>query len=378
MPGVLGLRWALFGEPDRGGRTSRGALAALVMGVIAGVATLTVSASIGRLQIDPHLTGQGSGRYIDSGEGTDLYDRALPLLEDDPRVTMLVGFHVADISLADGSVLTGRIHDIRRGDIGSSVVRGRQARQADEVALGPTTLEHLDKHVGDSIDLKGDAGAARFRIVGAVLFPQGDFNFDDAMALTADGAARVVGDAEAAGYVHGLAFEWADGVDAHAADKALTDAGLLVTASPSALLPAAASNLGQVESLPRFLALFVGLLAVVTLGHALAVTVRLRSRELGTLRALGLTPRASTAVIGTQAMTPVVIALLAGVPLGLVAAKEVWTPIAERAHLVVLAVSPWTWFGVLVAAMFTATLAVSALPAWRALRLRPAETLRAE
>jgi hypothetical protein len=378
VPGALGLRWALFGEPDRGGRTSRGALAACVVGVITGVAALTVSSSIARLQTDPRLTGPGGGRYIDSGEGTDVYDQALPLLEADPRVTMLVGYHKTEISLA-GELVTTRIHDIRRGDIDSSVLRGRDARQADEVALGPKTLDRLHKHVGDTVELEGKLGSGRFRIVGAVVFPEGDWRpFDNGISLTADGAGRIVGDAEAAGDVHGLAFDWADGVDAAAADEALADEGLPVMPTQVALLPAAASSLGQVEGLPRFLALFVGLLALVTLGHALAVNVRLRSRELGTLRALGMTPRATTAAVGTQALALIAIALLAGMPLGFVAARAVWTAIAGRAHLVVLTVSPWSWIVVLVMAMVAATLVMSLLPAWRALRLRPAETLRTE
>src|SRR5439155_14300306 len=132
--------------------------------------------------------------------------------------------------------------------------------------------------------------------------------------------------------------------------------------------PAAVSNLGQVEALPRYLAVFFGLLGLATLGHALATTARLRSRELGTLHALGLTRRAGTAMVASHALTLLLIAVASGLPLGLVAGKQIWAPIANRAHVVVRAVSPWPWIALLLVIAFGATGVVTALPAWRAFR----------
>src|SRR5262245_25810648 len=134
LPCVLGLRAALFGDAAGGGRTSRGTTLAVGVAVAALVAALGVSASISRLERDPSLTGQATSRVIDSGEATATYDRALPRLEHDPRVAMLAGLHVASGITADGEDVTTLAYDIRRGDIGASVLRGRIARQPDEVA----------------------------------------------------------------------------------------------------------------------------------------------------------------------------------------------------------------------------------------------------
>jgi hypothetical protein len=53
---------------------------------------------------------------------------------------------------APGGTMPMMASDIRRGDVGVSVVPGRAARQADEVALGQTTLEPLGMDLGDRID----------------------------------------------------------------------------------------------------------------------------------------------------------------------------------------------------------------------------------
>lgn len=52
-------------------------------------------------------------------------------------------------------------------------------------------------------------------------------------------------------------------------------------------VPPDVDNLGNVRSLPRFLAAFLVLLAVGAVAHALLTGARSRSRDLAVLRALG-------------------------------------------------------------------------------------------
>jgi putative ABC transport system permease protein len=378
LPMVLGVRHALMGETARGGRASRSALVVTAAGLAGAVAALMVGASISRLQSDPLLTGQGEGRAIDSGESVVAYDRALALLEEDDRVEMLAGVHVIFGISSDGSDdLTALAYDVKRGDLGASIVRGRIAQQPDEVAVGPVTLDRLGKHVGETVELRGDAGRADYRIVGVMLFPEGDFKHDEGVALTASGADRLVGDVHDAGSLHVVRFDWAQGVDAHAADKRLAASGLQVGTNENALLPASVSNLGQVESLPRVLAALLVLLSVVTIGHALSVSVRLRAHELGTLRALGMTPRASTGIVATQALTIVGVAVAIGVPVGLVLGAQIWSLLANHAHVVVRAMSPGSVLAKYVLAVAIAAAVLTVVPAWRSFRLRPTDALRA-
>jgi hypothetical protein len=66
------------------------------------------------------------------------------------------------------------------------------------------------------------------------------------------------------------------------------------------------------------------------------------------------------------------------VPLGLAIGRAVWRPIAEGAHVMVLAVWPWGAVGLIVGAVVLTGGTLAAFAAWNAMRLRPAALLRAE
>lgn len=377
----IGVRRALFGASDRGGRASRGAAVAVAASVTVAVTALLVSASIQRLQDDPALSGQGSAgqRVIDSGEATDVFDQAMTVLEGDERVVDLVGLHVGfGVSAPGAGELSALVFDVRRGDVGAAVVSGRLAVQPDEVAVGPATLDELGLAVGDDVELSTERGTARFRIVGSTLFPEGDFAHDSGVAITVSGADRFLGGVDAGTEVHQVAFGWADGVDEAAADRSLVDQGFQPFTSGEGLQPAVVSNLDEVRDLPLLLAALVVALGLVTLLHAVALTTRAREREAGTLRALGLTPRAIAAMVETQGIVVALIAVVIGIPLGLAAGRQVWSPIAGRANVVDRAVLPWGGTAWVAVAVLVGA-GVLALPlAIRSLRQRPAGALRAE
>lgn len=375
----LGLRRALFGGAERGGRMSRSATVAATAGVAVATGALLVGASIARLQDDPRLSGQGSPdqRVVDGGEDPGVFARALAILEGDDRVRDLVGVHVAfGVRAKDGTELNALIYDVRRGALDAVTMRGRAPVQPDEVALGPVDLDAMGLTVGDDVTLSSDNGSATFRIVGVALFPEGDFAHDSGVVLTADGAAFLGGPDAAA--LHQLAYSWAPGVDAAAADQSLVDAGLRPFTTAEGLVPAVVSNLGEVRSLPGVLAGLVLLLALATTLHAVSITARQRRAEAGTLRALGLTPRSVAAVVEVHGATMALVALVAGLPLGIAAGRVVWTAIAARANVIDRPVVSWTAMGIAGAAVLAGTMLL-ALPAFvSTLRLRPAAALRAE
>jgi ABC-type lipoprotein release transport system permease subunit len=378
LPPVLGARYA-FGElPERGGRTTQGALVAGVLGTAAVVAALIISASIHRLQVDPTLDGTGTSRGVDSGESTDMYDRALPVLEADRRVSTVVGMHVLFGVQVDGHELNTLAYDLKRGELGASITKGRTAINGNEVMLGPAILELLNKHVGDTVELKTETGHGRFHVVGAVLFPEGDFEHDKGLAMPVRASDRLVGNTHDASSIHQVLYEWKSGVNATRADADLRSQKLNLISNYTGLKPAVVTNLGQVEYLPRLLAIFVGLLAILTLGHAVTTTVRFRRREFGTLRALGTTRPVSAEIVVCQTVATLAVALLGGIPLGIAAGRFTWKPIAERAHLVVAPVVPTGWLAAMAGAAAVAGAVVTIIPAWRAARLRPAQILRAE
>ena len=376
LPAALGLRHALVGEVSGGGRASRGALAITTVGLAGIVGALIVSASIAYVQTQPTLMGHWRGRTIDSGESMDVYDRALPLMERDRRADMVAGVNVLfGISGRGADGLTALAYDVKRGQVRAPVVHGRVALQSDEVAVGPSTLRRLRKHVGNNVELRGERGTAEFRIVGVTLFPEGDFAHDDGLALTAPGANRLVGDVRQTG-LHSVAFEWADGVDARQADARLAAAGLSVLTDENALVPASVGNLGQVEAVPRFVAALLALLCVAAMGHALITGSRLRAQELATLRALGMTPRGAAGVMGSQALTVIALAVALGVPLGVAAGAQLWTRLADRAHVIIRITAPASSIVAYLATIAVAVAALAGVSAWLAIRRRPFELLR--
>ena len=141
-----------------------------------------MGASIDRLQVDPFLSGQGPAdqRAADGGEGSEglaVADRAMAILEADERVVDLAAVHVAfGVHGPDDRSLPVLVYDARRGDTGAALTSGHFPTLSDEVAIGPASLAAMGLHVGDSIELHHEKGSATFRIVGAVLLPEGDFN----------------------------------------------------------------------------------------------------------------------------------------------------------------------------------------------------------
>jgi hypothetical protein len=375
---VLGLRQALVAPADRGGRASRWATTAVVGAAAVACAALVVSSSIGRLQSDPSLTGQARGRVVDSRGSPAAFDEALPRLEADDRVAVLAANYLDTVMMAGLGPVGLLVNEPRRGQIEWSVTDGRMPRTADEIALGPATLEAADVQIDEEIEVSGYAGTGRFRVVGTVLFPEGFFEHDQGVAVTVDGGAALLGDVHERALQHQVVFEWAEGVDARAADRELTADGLVLMPDDTGIMPGRVNNLGQVEQLPRQLALLVGLLAFATLLHAVWTGVVLRARELVTLRALGVTRRSVTMMTWTHTLAIVAIGVSVGAPVGLVVGRQTWRPIAENAHVVVRAVLGWSWLGVVFGAALLAGVIVAALAARWAGRLRPAVDLRAE
>jgi ABC-type lipoprotein release transport system permease subunit len=79
------------------------------------------------------------------------------------------------------------------------------------------------------------------------------------------------------------------------------------------------AELGQVKVLPVVLGVFLALLAIGAVGHALVTVVQRRIQDVAVLRVMGMTPRLCRLIVFTQGS----VLALAGLLIGLQAARLV-------------------------------------------------------
>jgi ABC-type lipoprotein release transport system permease subunit len=142
--------------------------------------------------------------------------------------------------------------------------------------------------------------------------------------------------------------------------------------------PADVINLRTVRLLPTLMGVFLALLAIGAVGHALATAVYRRRHDIAVLRALGLTRPQVRATVAWQATTLAVVGLIFGIPLGLALARTLWRVVAERTP--VQYVPPLALIAVLLVIPLSLLAAniLAAYPGHRAVRQRISTVLRAE
>jgi ABC-type antimicrobial peptide transport system permease subunit len=173
------------------------------------------------------------------------------------------------------------------------------------------------------------------------------------------------------------------GADVDAVSKSL--AANVSTAVPGAAVtftrndpPTELAEIRQVRVLPIVLGLFLALLAIGAVGHALATAVRRRRLDIAVLRVLGMTRWQSRGVVVVQATVLAVVGLIFGMPLGFALGRVVWQVVADYTPLKYIPpLAFWTLVLVGPLALLVANL-LAAWPGYQAARLRVAHVLRAE
>jgi putative ABC transport system permease protein len=255
------------------------------------------------------------------------------------------------------------------------VVEGRGAFRPHEAVVGPVTMRELGLAIGDEIDFQplefmGPPTSAT--IVGVGLLNDG-FEAEVGEGVLVDGAWARSESPESNSQAIAIRLDPERSQETLAVIDARFD-GLLAFPEPSSSV----RHLVRVDDLPILLAGVVVVLAAASLLHAMWVAVRQRRFELGILKSIGFSRRQVWASIATQAALVASLALVVGIPLGLIGGGWVWRAIADA---VGLAVGPVfvPWLVVLCAAgAFAVALLASIVPGWRAAGARPADALRTE
>ncbi len=243
-------------------------------------------------------------------------------------------------------------------------------------------MAQLGTSVGKAISLTGNRGRpVRLTVVGTGLVPQGPHNsYSDGAWVTSHGY-----DALFTGFkFHVVLVALTPGARGPDAGKALSAA---VTKTDHRLRGAGFSTpdpisevaeIREVRELPIVLGIFLAVLAVGAVGHALATAVRRRAHDLAVLRAVGMTRTQCRLVIFVQASVLALIGLVFGVPVGLALGRTVWRAVADYTPLQYV---PPLAVTALLAVFPLALILANVLAAWpghRATRLRVTTILRAE
>jgi hypothetical protein len=374
LPASIGIRYALVPTTPRS-TLQRMALFGLVVSVVGVVGCGVFAASLRELTHTPARFGLAYDISVElpSSGSEPVVDQ----LASDPDVAAVATMHCNNIDVFHRARNACSVKP-RAGTVTPVIRTGRLPRDATEIAVGPKLLSAMHEHVGGITSVQTPNGSHDVRIVGTVLSPDAESSeFNAEVVVTPDALHDFTAD-PTFDTVEAIA-RLRPGVDR---DKVLSrlDAqfpyGVSDESVPGA--PGPIRNLEQIVRLPLILGLFFAILGAAAIGQALFMTSRQRRSDFAVLRSLGFTRRQVSLLIASSSTTFAVLALLIGVPLGIVAGRAGWSAVADNLFVAPAVRIPViaTVFVALGLLGFATLLAL--LPGRLLARLSPGEALRTE
>lgn len=380
---VAGMRLAL----ERGrGRTAvpvRSSLGGAALGVAALVVAFSFGASLDRLLETPRLYGvlwdaevewqigdDRTGAAIAEGARTI---RALPEVAHAAAVDSAIPFVV------DGVPAPGVAFAAADRILGTPIERGRLPANDREIVLGRRTLERIGKRLQDEVQVSvGGLPELPFTIVGTAAMPgfEESSSVGEGSVLVPEAVGRWFPDGGGPP-VSGIFVKFRPNQDARAAIARLEQLEGLESVRPASV-PGDLQNLRLVRTIPGVMAAILALLSAATLGHALTSVVRRRRRDLAIFKAIGFDRANLRAVVAWQAATLAVAALVAGLVAGVIAGRALWRVLAGSIGVLSEPALPVAAIAIVIPAAIALAVALSAIPARTASRVRSGEVLRAE
>jgi ABC-type lipoprotein release transport system permease subunit len=372
---TIGARFVLGRRGVEPAAPLRSAMVAGAAAIVVLIGVSTFDASLARLSRDPADQGAGWDLAIGNINLSDYTTEDIARLVADP--------HVAGVAAAAAPQGRGTVNgldvtlaglDVVEAGAGPRILTGRLPTSLGEVALGRRTAARLRLHLGDRVTVRAGVGSTRrATFVGTALLNPGIaptmqigegalVSIEQIRALDHDQPvtfllASVKPGASLDGTIRALARDWGHNV-------------ARPVNAPDVV------NLRRVRGIPVALALTLAATAAVLLAFALVLSVRERRVDISILRAIGATRRQLASALTWQALWLYGAAALAAVPLGVIAGRLVWKRIADDLGVVVTPVVPLAQVALIVLAGLALVLALVALPARAATRLRPGRALR--
>jgi hypothetical protein len=376
---------------------SAAAGAALALGAV--VATVTFSAGLHDLVSEPARYGRDWDVMLDGEFGPSPIGKVLEELGDERAVAAIAGGRFGEVTIDGERVPTVGLTDVT-GSTFPAIIDGRVPTRGDEIVVGTRSLRELGRSVGDVVTLEAGAGPREVTIVGTAAFPRINRGSFSTLGLGVGAMARAevfppseLPEAppgiEPADFLGpgGTVFEFVtirlqrDATDADRRQVVQTVADIgagTMQAVRTEQRPVAIDNYAAIRSTPAVLAAVLGSMAAATLAHLVVSVVRRRRRDLALCAALGMRRAQIVSAVVVQALLVAGAALVVGVPLGLAAGRLAWQAFASELGVVKALQLPFGTVALVPVVVGLVSMAVAAVPALVASRLRPALVLRAE
>ena len=372
----LGTRFALSGRSSRNSASGIPALVGAALGIAGVTAALTFASGIadatdGYLRFGQTYDlggglGQGGEDYVDAED-------ALLTVAADPDVDGVLDARNDVANSSSGSV---SLFDYRPvGDpIDVVVTKGRLPTATSDIALAPLSASQADVDVGDTISLTGPLGSETLTVTGIAYVPAGPHNSYSTGGWVLPDTYDELFD----GFrFHVALVSTLPDADPQAVADRLGDRGIAL--GPGQMFPPKErAELGELRTMPLYLAGFLVILAVGAVAHTLASTARRRRHDIAMLRALGMRPHNTTAIVFVQAITIATVGLAIGIPLGLAVGRAVWRTVANDTPIEFVVPDSWDIIAVTTALALAVAAALALWPSVRLARLQLARELRTE
>jgi hypothetical protein len=405
---AVGLRFALTSGQGRSAVPARSVLVGATLAIAMVTGTLTFSSGLHTLISHPALYGW-NWNYALSSENV-VPPKALAALNRDADVAGWSGFHSISVQIDDLTVPILAV-DGYHAAVAPPILSGHGVDAHNQVVVGATTLALLHKHIGDSVTFSfGSPNTAplylppsKLIVVGTATFPSigGAGNFADHPSM---GTGALLSAALSPAFVHAIMnpdpnLDGPGVVFVRLRSDVSTAAGLAdmnrITSIAEAEFakdrntsgdtvdvisvqrPAEIVNYQSTGATPVVLAIGLAVGAILALALTLIASVRRRRRDLALLKSLGFTARQVAAAIAWQASTIATVSAVFGIPIGIVAGRELWDLFARDINAVPQPTVPASLILVVVGALLLANL-VAAIPARIAARTPAALALRSE
>ena len=373
---AMGTRLALEGGNRRNATNGRAALAAGMLGVTGVVAALMFSTGIADATDGYERFGQTFelASFYGAG-GEDFVDAtsALTALAADPDVD---GTNDAynDVASSAGGPVSLFSYDAVGDPIDVVVTEGRLPLTESEIALAPDSADADGVRVGDTITLTGPVGTIQLTVSGLAFVPAGPHNSYSSGGWILPAAFDTLFDGFR--FHFGLAST-VPGADSQAVIDRLAAEGVMVEQGPI-IPPTERDELRQLQTVPLLLAGFLAVLGLGAIAHTLTSTARRRRHDFAMLRALGMRPRDTTAVVFVQAAVIAIASLAVGVPAGILVGRALWRGVALDTPVQFVVPDAWAMLAFVCTIVIVVALLLALWPSRRLATVRLGDVLRDE